>query len=89
MWQGLDALILVEINQFYVCVCSSGGGAAGGSELIQPNPHQPRVHFKEDDLLELAASFAVWGHPAFPRFTERTARTLIAGGAFAGFTATV
>ena len=30
-------------------------------DAIQPNPRQPRIHFKEEDLVELAASIREHG----------------------------
>ncbi len=53
--RGLDALIPNESG-----LTGEGEGALGLRELpvrsITPNPHQPRVHFDEDSLGDLAAS---------------------------------
>jgi len=44
---------------------STGSGVGGVHQVavdaIQPNPRQPRIHFKEDDLAELAASIREHG----------------------------
>lgn len=44
---------------------STGSGVGGvqqvAVEAIQPNPRQPRIHFKEEDLAELAASIREHG----------------------------
>jgi ParB family chromosome partitioning protein len=39
----------------------SGGVQQIAVEAIKPNPHQPRIHFKEDDLADLAASIREHG----------------------------
>lgn len=61
--KGLDALIPggKSTSSTSAFVSSGGGVQQVAVELIQPNPHQPRVHFKEDDLLELAASIREHG----------------------------
>ncbi|MEK6751853.1 MAG: ParB/RepB/Spo0J family partition protein [Chloroflexota bacterium] len=61
--KGLDALIPggKSTSSTFAFVSSGGGVQQVAVELIQPNPHQPRVHFKEDDLLELAASIREHG----------------------------
>ena len=49
---------------------------------ISPNPHQPRVHFDEESLIELASSIAQIGvlQPILVRPIERGDRfELIAG----------
>ena len=38
-----------------------GGVHQAAVDAIQPNPRQPRIHFKEDDLAELAASIREHG----------------------------
>lgn len=56
--KGLDALIPTGETT----VTSTGGGAMQVAvELIQPNPHQPRIHFSETDLAELADSIREHG----------------------------
>mgnify|MGYP003382517531 CR=1 FL=1 len=62
--KGLDALIpggKPSPNSVSTFVSSGGGVQQVAVELIQPNPHQPRVHFKEDDLVDLAASIREHG----------------------------
>jgi ParB family chromosome partitioning protein len=57
--KGLDALIPAGGKT------SSAGGSGGvqqaAVDAIQPNPRQPRVHIKEDELAELAASIREHG----------------------------
>ena len=60
--KGLDALIPSGgKNQ----PASTGAGVGGvqqvAVESIQPNPRQPRIHFKEEDLADLAASIREHG----------------------------
>lgn len=61
--KGLDALI--PAGGKTPSASSSGGGTGGvqqvAVEAIKPNPRQPRVHFKEDELAELAASIREHG----------------------------
>ena len=61
--KGLDALI--PAGGKTPPASSSGGGTGGvqqvAVEAIKPNPRQPRVHFKEDELAELAASIREHG----------------------------
>ena len=59
--KGLVSLIPAD-------VLASAGGAADGPRLeelpitaIRPNPHQPRQHFDEETLTELAASITELG----------------------------
>ncbi|MBI5823541.1 MAG: ParB/RepB/Spo0J family partition protein [Chloroflexi bacterium] len=61
--KGLDALIPggKSTSSTSAFVSSGGGVQQVAVELIQRNPRQPRVHFKEDDLLELAASIREHG----------------------------
>ena len=40
---------------------ASGGVHQAAVDAIQPNPRQPRIHFKEEDLAELAASIREHG----------------------------
>jgi len=60
--KGLDALIPTGGKS---SPASSNAGAGGVLQVsvdsIQPNPRQPRVHFKEEDLAELAASIREHG----------------------------
>jgi ParB family chromosome partitioning protein len=66
----------------------SGGGTGPGAELIEipisalePNPHQPRVHFDEETLADLAASIAEIGvlQPVLVRRVGEGQYQLIAG----------
>ncbi|MCC6271349.1 MAG: ParB/RepB/Spo0J family partition protein, partial [Microbacteriaceae bacterium] len=66
--KGLDALIpggKSSPSSAAAFVSSNSGGGSGvqqvAVELIQPNPHQPRIHFKEEDLVDLAASIREHG----------------------------
>lgn len=56
--KGLDALI--PTGQPTV-TASTSGAMQVAVELIQPNPHQPRIHFNETDLSELADSIREHG----------------------------
>ncbi len=38
-----------------------GGVQQAAVDAIQPNPRQPRIHFKEEELAELAASIREHG----------------------------
>jgi ParB family transcriptional regulator, chromosome partitioning protein len=64
---------------------ASGGRGAFLAELpvvaVAPNPHQPRVHFDEETLTELAASIAEMGvlQPILVRPCEDGSYELIAG----------
>jgi len=55
--KGLDALIPTGETT----VTSAGGVMQIPVEQIQPNPHQPRIHFNETDLSELADSIREHG----------------------------
>lgn len=78
--KGLGALIPADL---------SGGVRAGDAprlaevpiDAIVPNPHQPRVHFDEESLAELAASIEELGvlQPVLVRMTGEQAFELIAG----------
>lgn len=62
--KGLDALI--PGGKSSVLPTSTGAGKSGGVqqvavESIKRNPRQPRLHFKEDELNELAASIREHG----------------------------
>lgn len=79
--KGLGALIPPELRD-------SGGGHGPGAELIEipvanlePNPHQPRVHFDEETLNDLAASIAEIGvlQPVLVRRVGEGQYQLIAG----------
>lgn len=62
--KGLDALIpggKSAPSSASSFVSSAGGVQQVAVELIQPNPHQPRIHFKEEDLVDLAASIREHG----------------------------
>ncbi len=60
--KGLDALIPTGGKS---SSASSNAGSGGvlqvAVDAIQPNPRQPRIHFKEEDLAELAASIREHG----------------------------
>jgi ParB family chromosome partitioning protein len=74
--RGLAALIPAE---------GSGGGTAVLQELpvtaIEPNPNQPRIHFDEESLADLAASIRELGvlQPVLVRAAEPGRYLLIAG----------
>jgi ParB family chromosome partitioning protein len=79
--KGLGALIPPELRD-------SGGGTGPGAELIEipissleANPHQPRVHFDEESLTDLAASIAEIGvlQPVLVRRVAEGQYQLIAG----------
>ncbi|MBI3173328.1 MAG: ParB/RepB/Spo0J family partition protein [Chloroflexi bacterium] len=55
--KGLDALIPTGETT----ITSAGGVMQIPVEQIQPNPHQPRIHFSETDLSELADSIREHG----------------------------
>jgi ParB family chromosome partitioning protein len=62
--KGLDALI--PGGKSSTPPASTGGGGGGGVqqvavEIIKRNPRQPRIHFKEEELNELAASIREHG----------------------------
>ena len=77
--KGLDSLIpVVDTAEQY------GGPAALvdiATSAVSPNPHQPRVHFDEEGLVELAASIASMGvlQPILVRQTGEGTYELIAG----------
>jgi ParB family chromosome partitioning protein len=78
--KGLDALIPAGgKNQ------PAAGGAGGiqqvAVEAIRPNPRQPRIHFKEEELAELAASIREHGviQPLIATPKSDGTYTLIAG----------
>ncbi|NOT03622.1 MAG: ParB/RepB/Spo0J family partition protein [Anaerolineales bacterium] len=58
--KGLDALI-PSGGKSQPASSGVGGVQQVAVESIQPNPRQPRIHFKEDDLAELAASIREHG----------------------------
>jgi len=57
--KGLDALIPGGTKPSFAA--SAGGVLQVGVDLIQRNPRQPRVHFSEEELSELAASIREHG----------------------------
>ena len=63
--KGLDALIPSGPNSGKNTPAVSTGTGGGVQQVpvesIQPNPRQPRIHFKEEDLAELAASIREHG----------------------------
>ncbi len=67
---------------------TSSGTSAGAAALVEvavsavvPNPHQPRVHFDEESLIELSASIAEMGvlQPILVRPLDDGSYELIAG----------
>jgi ParB family chromosome partitioning protein len=61
--KGLESLIPTGGKTPSVVSTSTGVGGVHqvAVDAIQPNPRQPRIHFKEDDLAELAASIREHG----------------------------
>jgi ParB family chromosome partitioning protein len=59
--KGLDALIPAGGKAAPVTSTGSGGVQQVSVDVIQRNPRQPRIHFKEDELAELAASIREHG----------------------------
>lgn len=63
--KGLDALIPGGKSSTPPASGSGGGGGGGvqqvAVEIIKRNPRQPRIHFKEEELNELAASIREHG----------------------------
>ena len=59
--KGLDALIPAGGKTPPASSAGTGGVQQVAVEAIQPNPRQPRVHFKEAELAELAASIREHG----------------------------
>jgi ParB family transcriptional regulator, chromosome partitioning protein len=60
--KGLDALIPAGGKVSPLGSTGSGGGVQQASvDAIQRNPRQPRIHFKEEELAELAASIREHG----------------------------
>lgn len=82
--KGLDALIPTG-GKTPVTPTSHMGGGSGvqqvAVESIKPNPHQPRNHFKEEDLADLAASIREHGviQPLIVTANRDGMFTLIAG----------
>ncbi|MDX2380524.1 MAG: ParB/RepB/Spo0J family partition protein [Acidimicrobiia bacterium] len=77
--KGLDSLIPVVDG-----MDQDGPGAVLidiATSAVVPNPHQPRVHFDEESLVELAASIAAMGvlQPILVRQVDDGAYELIAG----------
>lgn len=58
--KGLDALI-PSGGKSQPASSGVGGVQQVAVDAIQPNPRQPRIHFKEEDLAELAASIREHG----------------------------
>lgn len=59
--KGLDALIPGGKSSAPPASTGSGGVQQVAVEIIKRNPRQPRIHFKEDELNELAASIREHG----------------------------
>ena len=58
--KGLDALIPTG-GRLSTTASNAGGVQQVSVEAIKPNPRQPRIHSKEEELAELAASIRVHG----------------------------
>ena len=60
--KGLESLIPTGGKTTPAPTGAQAGGVHQASvDAIQPNPRQPRIHFKEEDLAELAASIREHG----------------------------
>jgi ParB family transcriptional regulator, chromosome partitioning protein len=66
--RGFDSLIPTQIVEAEFDVTAEKPGAGGGDgireiavELVDPNPHQPRTNFPQEELQALAASIRVHG----------------------------
>lgn len=80
--KGLGALIPSDINpQTGTVVAATSGLRDIEIHTIDPNPHQPRVHFDEDTLSELSASIRAIGllQPILVRPAKDGRYELIAG----------
>jgi len=80
--KGLSALIPADISPQTGAVDASTSGLRDIEiSAIDPNPHQPRVHFDEDSLSELAASIRAIGvlQPILVRPAKEGRYELIAG----------
>jgi len=80
--KGLESLIPTGGKIPPTPAHTGGGGAQQAPvESIKPNPRQPRIHFKEDDLAELAASIREHGviQPLIVTAAKDGTFTLIAG----------
>ncbi|GAB4540276.1 MAG: ParB/RepB/Spo0J family partition protein [Anaerolineales bacterium] len=80
--KGLDALIPTGGRNAAQQTSASGGGVQQAAvDSIKPNPHQPRVQFKEEDLNDLAASIREHGviQPLIVAANKDGGFTLIAG----------
>lgn len=80
--KGLGALIPSDINpQTGTAIAATSGLRDIEISAIDPNPHQPRVHFDEDTLSELSASIRAIGllQPILVRPGKEGRYELIAG----------
>ncbi len=80
--KGLGALIPSDVNpQTGAAIASTAGLRDIEVSAIDPNPHQPRVHFDEDTLSELSASIRAIGllQPILVRPGKAGRYELIAG----------
>lgn len=80
--KGLGALIPSDISpQTGVAIAATSGLRDIEINAIDPNPHQPRVHFDEDTLSELSASIRAIGllQPILVRPAKDGRYELIAG----------
>lgn len=79
--KGLDALIPTGAKNTAPVLSGVGGVQQVAVEAIQPNPRQPRVSFKEEELSELAASIKEHGviQPLIVTPNSDGTFTLIAG----------
>lgn len=78
--KGLESLIPTG-GKSPVVSTGAGGVQQVAVDAIQPNPRQPRIHFKEEDLAELAASIREHGviQPLIVTPKSNGTFTLIAG----------
>jgi ParB family chromosome partitioning protein len=85
--RGFDALIPTDLEVDAAVAAATGTAAVGDAvrqlnpAKIQPNPHQPRLHFDEEELRGLAASIKEHGllQPLVASETGDGAYELIAG----------
>lgn len=80
--KGLGALIPSDVSpQTGTAIAATSGLRDIEISAIDPNPHQPRVHFDEDTLSELAASIRAIGllQPILVRPAKNGRYELIAG----------
>lgn len=63
--KGLESLIPTGGKNTPAAAATTNAGGGGAQQVavdaIKPNPRQPRIHFKEEDLVDLAASIREHG----------------------------